>query len=88
MHSVDVRLASYLLSASDDKSDSLVKEQLSSFNILDTANFIGTSYRHLNRVIQKFCTLGLIERNKGFIRVKERDGLRAIVNYNHDELGE
>jgi CRP-like cAMP-binding protein len=81
LYPVEVRLASYLLSSSFDESDSLYKGQLS-INSKDAANLIGTSYRHLNRVIQQFCTQGLIERNKGFILVKNRDGLRKLAGQN------
>ncbi|MDR7073106.1 Crp/Fnr family transcriptional regulator [Fictibacillus barbaricus] len=81
LYPVEVRLASYLLSSSFDESDSLYKGQLS-INSKDAANLIGTSYRHLNRVIQQFCTQGLIERNKGYILVKNRDGLRALAGQN------
>jgi CRP-like cAMP-binding protein len=78
---VEVRLASYLLSVSFDESDSHFKGQLS-ISIKDAANLIGTSYRHLNRVIQQYCTEGLVERNKGFIVVKDREGLRALAGEN------
>lgn len=77
MNPVEMRLASYLLSVSFDESDSLCKGQLSTASLMDATNLIGTSYRHLNRVIQQFCAEGLIERNKGFILVKDREGLRA-----------
>ncbi|WP_026573005.1 Crp/Fnr family transcriptional regulator [Bacillus sp. UNC438CL73TsuS30] len=79
MYPVEVRLASYLLSVSYDETNSPVNKQLSSVNLTDTANFIGTSYRHLNRVIQKFCEEGLVERNKGSIMVKDRDGLQKLA---------
>jgi CRP-like cAMP-binding protein len=79
---VEVRLASYLLSVSFDESDSLLKGQLRSTSLRDAANLIGTSYRHLNRVIQQFCTEGLIERNKGFIIIKNREGLNALASHN------
>lgn len=81
MYPVEVRLASYLLSVSFDKSDSLFNRQLS-INIKDAANLIGTSYRHLNRVIGQFCAEGMIERSKGAILVKDRDGLSALANHN------
>jgi CRP-like cAMP-binding protein len=81
MYPVEVRLASYLLSVSFDKSDSLFNGQLS-INIKDAANLIGTSYRHLNRVIGQFCAEGMIERSKGSILVKDREGLRAMANHN------
>lgn len=82
LHPVEVRLASYLLSISFDEYDSLYKGQQGRVNVKDAANFIGTSYRHLNRVIGQFCTEGLIERNKGFILVKDREGLRKLSSNN------
>jgi CRP-like cAMP-binding protein len=81
MYPVEVRLASYLLSVSFDKSDSLFDGQIR-ISIKDAANLIGTSYRHLNRVIGQFCTDGLIERNKGFIFVKDREGLSELAKHN------
>ncbi|MFJ5716724.1 Crp/Fnr family transcriptional regulator [Neobacillus sp. NPDC093127] len=81
LYPVEVRLASYLLAVSFDESDSLFKEQIS-ISIKDTANLIRTSARHLNRVIGQFCAEGLIERNKGFILIKDREGLRALAGEN------
>jgi CRP-like cAMP-binding protein len=82
MHPVDVRLASYLLSISYDASDPQFTGQLRTVNLVDTANFIGTSYRHLNRVIRKFCQEGLTERSSGAIIVKDREGLSALASRN------
>ncbi|WP_141433941.1 Crp/Fnr family transcriptional regulator [Bacillus sp. 03113] len=82
MYPVDVRLASYLMSVSFDESNSPLKGQLSTANLMDAANLIGTSYRHLNRVIQQFCIEGLVERKKGFILVKDWEGLRALAGNN------
>ncbi len=82
MYPVEVRLASYLMSVSFDESDSLFKGRISTVSLMDAANLIGTSYRHLNRVIRRFCTEGLIERNKGFILVKDREGLSALASHN------
>lgn len=80
MYPVEVRLASYLLSVSFDETDALFRGQISTSHLTDAANLIGTSYRHLNRVIQKFCAEGLIERNKTFILVKDKAGLSAMAN--------
>lgn len=82
LHPVEVRLASYLLSVSYDETDDQFIGPLSTGSLKDAANFIGTSYRHLNRILQQFCTAGLIERSKGFIHVKDKDGLRAMVSEN------
>jgi CRP-like cAMP-binding protein len=74
MYPVEVRLASYLLSVSFEAENQI--------SIKDAANLIGTSYRHLNRVISGFCQDGLIERKKGFILVKDREGLRGMAGEN------
>jgi CRP-like cAMP-binding protein len=75
MYPVEVRLASYLLSVSSEESELV-------FSIKDAASLIGTSYRHLNRVITQFCEEGLIERNRGFILVNDLDGLRKLAGGN------
>jgi CRP-like cAMP-binding protein len=82
LHPVEVRLASYLLSVSFDESDSLFDGKPNKISLIDTANLIGTSYRHLNRVIQQFCAEGLVERHKGYISVKDRKGLSELAIHN------
>lgn len=82
LYPVEVRLASYLLSISFDEEDPLYNGESKTINLKDTANLIGTSYRHLNRVIQQFCSEGLIERKKGAIVVKNRDGLTKLASRN------
>lgn len=82
MYPLEVRLASYLLSVSFDESDTQFQGQLSTAGLIDAANLLSTSYRHLNRVIRQFCTEGLIERDKGVILVKDRAGLSTRANHN------
>ncbi|MGQ8875187.1 Crp/Fnr family transcriptional regulator [Paenibacillus sp. TSA_86.1] len=82
MYPVEIRLASYLLSISTDEGNTVLHEELDAFNLTDIANLIGTSYRHLNRVIQKLCADGYIERHQGLIRIKNRAGLRNIAGHN------
>lgn len=82
MYPVEVRLASYLLSVSSGESDELLHEQLSTAGLKDAANLIGVSYRHLNRIVYQFCSEGLVERSKGGIIVKNREGLRALTSHN------
>ncbi|NRD76910.1 helix-turn-helix domain-containing protein [Bacillus sp. BRMEA1] len=79
LYPVEVRLASYLLSMTFE--DTREFHQLN-IRIKDAANLIGTSHRHLNRVIGQFCTQGLIERHKGYILVKDREGLMALAGQN------
>jgi CRP-like cAMP-binding protein len=83
LYPVEVRFASYLLSVCFVESDSLATGRLSTANLMDAANLIGTSYRHLNRVIQQLSKDGLVERHKGFILVKDKDGLSALASHNN-----
>lgn len=82
LYPVEVRLASYLLSVTTEG-----KEKVSTANLKDMANLIGTSYRHLNRVILDFCGKNLIERNRGALVVKDRRGLEAAAGRNIYENG-
>lgn len=82
MYPVEVRLASYLLSVSFDETDSGFNGQLSTADLKDAANLIGTSYRHLNRVIGQLCEEGLLERKKGVILVIDKQRLRELANDN------
>ncbi|MDM5198278.1 cyclic nucleotide-binding domain-containing protein [Fictibacillus enclensis] len=82
LYPVEVRLASYLLSVSFDASDGLLNGKHSTASLKDAANLIGTSYRHLNRVIQQLCAEGLVERYSGGILVKDHEGLKKLANDN------
>ncbi|MDN4525880.1 Crp/Fnr family transcriptional regulator [Fictibacillus fluitans] len=82
LYPVEVRLASYLLSVSFDASDGLLTGRHSTASLKDAANLIGTSYRHLNRVIQQLCADGLVERYNGGILVTDREGLKKLANDN------
>ncbi|MFP4978348.1 Crp/Fnr family transcriptional regulator [Paenibacillus sp. CN-4] len=75
MHPVEVRLAKYLLSIASRGPDSGPEEVQFPLNARDTANLIGTSYRHLNRMIQKFSEDGLIHRTKGSVQIRDRERL-------------
>jgi CRP-like cAMP-binding protein len=82
MYPVEVRLASYLLSVNYDENESLLNGKISTSRLTDIANLIGTSYRHLNRVIHQFCLDGLVERNKEFILIKDRAALSSLAGDN------
>ncbi|MGM0896973.1 MAG: Crp/Fnr family transcriptional regulator [Bacillota bacterium] len=76
LYAVDVRVASYLLSMTPDK------PRLDSPSLVDMADLIGTSYRHLNRVLQKFEQSGWIQRNNGKIDLLDRDALLDQAGHN------
>lgn len=82
MYPVETRLASYLVSVAFDENEALVNGKVSTSNLTDIANLIGTSYRHLNRVIKEFCLNGLVERDKGAILIKDLEGLKLVAKDN------
>jgi CRP-like cAMP-binding protein len=82
MYPVETRLASYLVSVAYDENEALVNGKVSTSNLTDIANLIGTSYRHLNRVIKDFSVNGLVERHKGAIVIKDLEGLKLVAKEN------
>jgi CRP-like cAMP-binding protein len=82
LYPVETRLASYLVSVAYDENETLVNGNVSVSHLTDIANLIGTSYRHLNRVIKEFCKNGLVERNKGSIVIKDLEGLKSFAKEN------
>ncbi|SFS64511.1 Crp/Fnr family transcriptional regulator [Paenibacillus sp. BC26] len=83
LYPVEIRLASYLLSVTTP-----LNAKVSTANLKDMANLIGTSYRHLNRVILNFCRLQLLERSRGKLVIKDRPGLEAAAGRNIYENGD
>lgn len=82
MHPVEVRLASYLLSVCQEDAGSQLQSGSAGISLGDAANFIGTSYRHLNRVLRRFIQEGLVARADGQLRVLDRAGLLAKAEHN------
>ena len=79
LYPVETRLASYLVSVAYDENEALVNGKVSTSNLTDIANLIGTSFRHLNRVIKDFCIKGLVERDNGAIVIKDLEGLKSLA---------
>ena len=73
MYPLDTRLASYILSISDDKLDTV---KLTSIN--DVASQLGTSYRHLERRLKKLEDELIIERNNKTIKILNNKKLIEI----------
>ena len=76
LHSVDVRFASYLLSMTAEE------QYVSIHHIRDVADLIGTSYRHLNRIIAQLSEQGYIERSQRTIRILNREKLLQLAKQN------
>lgn len=82
LYPVEVRFASYLLSIATDSEGTLFREEMKHSSLVDIADTIGTSYRHLNRVIQKLCHQEIIERVNGAIHIQNIEKLRELAKDN------
>lgn len=74
------RFASYIVSITSDENALNCINDIKTTNMSELATLLGTSYRHLNRVINEFIEAGIIKKDKGKIlildysRLKERAG--------------
>lgn len=82
LYPVEVRLASYFLSISSDGEGTVFYEEMRTSNLSELAEWIGTSYRHLNRVLKKMDAEEIIERKNGSIKIKDLYKLRTLANGN------
>ncbi len=82
LYPVEVRLASFLLSTTTDGERSVYHEEAVGSSLKDIADMVGTSYRHLNRVIKNFCNEDIISRSNGKLFVKDIDRLKELANNN------
>lgn len=74
LYPVENRFASYVLSTLSDESE------LHTGKLTEIADLLGTSYRHLNRVIRDLCAAHVIERKKGSLLIIDRDKIKQLAN--------
>jgi len=80
LYPVETRFASYLVAISTDDNDRSRIEEIKTAKLTEIAELLGTSYRHLNRVIARFAADGWIERKRGALYVKNVEGLRRLAS--------
>jgi len=77
--SVDRRFASYLLSITNHSEQLRFKRgELETTSLTEIAELLGTSYRHLNRVIKSFIERGIIEKQHSEIVIRDVDALKQL----------
>ena len=81
LYPVEVRFASYLLSVLT-KETGAFQEEMGQSSLSEIAEMVGTSYRHLNRIIQKMCVEGTIERENGSIHILNLERLKELAKGN------
>lgn len=80
MNTVYENLANYILTVSDETevfSESLVK----------LSEIMGTSYRHIHRVVSRFVLNDIIEKSQFGYRVLDREKLKSIAEGNLEVIG-
>ncbi|SFB09649.1 MULTISPECIES: Crp/Fnr family transcriptional regulator [unclassified Bacillus (in: firmicutes)] len=82
LYPVETRLASYLLSLSSDGEGSMFHEEMQTSNLTEIADVLGTSYRHLNRVVHKLNEEGIIRRKRGALYIADLPRLRERAEGN------
>ncbi|CAM4151811.1 Crp/Fnr family transcriptional regulator [Bacillus manliponensis] len=78
--SVENRFASYLMSTILTEHDNGFGVELQTSSVEEIAGLLGTTYRHLNRVIQSLSKKQIIERKKNSIRILDWSRLEEISN--------
>ncbi|WP_042222270.1 Crp/Fnr family transcriptional regulator [Oceanobacillus manasiensis] len=78
--SVENRFASYLLSTHSADSDQPFGLELKTTNLQEIAGLLGTTYRHLNRVIQNLIQNEIIEKDKHLIQIQDWEQLEKMSN--------
>lgn len=82
LYPVENRFASYLMSMYADSVGGHRVEELRTANLTETADLLGTSYRHLNRIVRRFIEDGIIERRQGRLSVLDEAKLARLANGN------
>lgn len=82
LYPVENRVASYLLTLLSDDSGDGDAEEIRTSRLTETAELLGTSYRHLNRVINRLVASGVLERKRGRLLVRDEARLRELAD-NH-----
>ncbi|WP_421383242.1 Crp/Fnr family transcriptional regulator [Bacillus salacetis] len=76
---VENRFAGYLIAVNPDQGGTN-SEEIRTENLVETAELLGTSYRHLNRVINDFCKKQMIEKRNGRIFITDLEKLEELAD--------
>lgn len=79
MSTLEERLAGYLVSLSEAGND-LFQSEMSQLKRKEVAEWLGTSYRHLNRTLQAFADEGLVERTRKQVKILDMERLKQRAN--------
>lgn len=78
LYPVENRFASYLLSVMNEENNYIFEDMRTS-KLTEVADLLGTSYRHLNRIVKKLCIESIIERKKDGLYIKDLKRLKELA---------
>jgi CRP/FNR family putative post-exponential-phase nitrogen-starvation transcriptional regulator len=79
LYSLEKRFASYILSISSEDSSSKGISEIRTTSMTEMATLLGTSYRHLNRVIRELADKGIVSKSNGNITILDYNSLRELA---------
>lgn len=82
LYSLESRLASYLLSMSGYTNNETDCIEITIPKLTEIAPLLGTSYRHLNRIVKEFSSNNVILKKKSIIVVKNLERLKELSQGN------
>jgi CRP/FNR family putative post-exponential-phase nitrogen-starvation transcriptional regulator len=80
LYPVENRFASYLLSLFADRDGGRYVDEIRTSTLTETAELLGTSYRHLNRIVRRFIEEGIIERKQGRLIILNEAKLAELAS--------
>lgn len=82
LYPVENRFASYLVSITPDDPLAPALEEMKTEKLTEVAEMLGTSYRHLNRVITQLVTDGIVERKRSAVYIRDMGRLKELASGN------
>ncbi|MGO4371291.1 Crp/Fnr family transcriptional regulator [Paenibacillus sp. MCAF20] len=82
LYPVENRLASYLLSISPEACIQPKRDEMRTEKLTELAELLGTSYRHLNRIITKLEKEDVITRKRGSIVIRDMQRMKELASGN------
>lgn len=79
LYSLEKRFASYIISISSEEVNSKDINEIKTTSMTEMATLLGTSYRHLNRVIRELADRGIVAKKNGNISVLDYSSLKKLA---------
>jgi CRP-like cAMP-binding protein len=76
------RIAGYFIATISDENNSPLIHEIKTSKFTEIASLMGTSYRHLVRVINQFIRDGVLDKENGFIVIKDMERLKELAGDN------